>query len=206
MRDDHHEEEMHLPAIRPPIHVWLDESEDQPLVAELRALIEEDGHLGELIAAGALSRYERTVRDEAARAAFLSGVSRGDLPPRDPQRDWASDLPMIEREELLAYALVLCAWLAGELEAGGAMIVFRAGIRQLRDDIESLRALLSVHPLVAKLDERIEDIDALATRCFIDHGAFTPWRAPSVRLARAAIQYPEGWWSSSPETRAAYFY
>ena len=86
------------------------------------------------------------------------------------------------------------------------MIVFRVGIRQLRDDIESLRALLSVHPLVTKLDERIEDIDALATRRFVDHSTFTPWHAPSVRLARAAIQYPEGWWSSSPETRAAHFY
>lgn len=206
MRDDHHEEEMHLPAIRPPIHAWLEESEDKPLVAELRALIEEDGHLGALIATGALSRYERVARGEEARTAFLSGVSRGDLPSRDPQRVWASELPTVEREELLAYAIVLCAWLAGELEARDEMIVFRAGIRQLRDDIESLRALLSVDPLVTKLDERIEELDTYATRCFAEHGTFTPWRAPSVRLARAAIQYPEGWWSSNPETRAAHFY
>lgn len=143
-----------------------------------------------------MSRYERTI---------LSEVARGELPPQDAQRAWASELPAAEREELLANALVLCVWLLGELEAGDPSIVFRAGTRQLRDDIESLRALLSMNPLVATLDEWMEHIDAIAAAFFNTHGAFTPWRAPSVRLARAAIQYPEGWWSSSPEARAAHF-
>ena len=62
MRDDHHEEEMHLPAIRPPIHAWLEESEDKPLVAELRALIEEDGHLGALIATSAWRAERKRAR------------------------------------------------------------------------------------------------------------------------------------------------
>lgn len=194
-------DDMHLPSIRPPIETWLEESADRELGEELRALATRSGHLGALIAAGALSRYERFIYSDQEREAFFLDLANGVLPEEDAQRAWSRELPSAEVEELVAYALVLCAWLEDELERAVRSPIHGEilwpGVRQLRDDIESLHALLSVHHVQHVLRERLEPLDRRARQSFQNHRASSA--ATSVRLMRASIQYPEAWWTGGYE-------
>ena len=191
---------LHLPSIRPPIEAWLRESEDMELRAELEELATRSGHLGVLVAAGALSRYERVIHTSAQREAFFLNLTNGTLPEEDRQRRWSRELPPAERDELVSYAFVLCAWLEDELARSANSPlhgeILWPGICQLRDDIESLQTLLSVHREARVLEAKLERLDTIAMRITRGRRVLL---AQTVRLARAAIQYPEAWWTGACE-------
>jgi hypothetical protein len=185
------------PSINPPIRRWLDESVDFDLILELEVLVMQRGLLGSLVATGALARHEQSAE---ARQAFIEGLGQGVLPPEDRQRAWARTLDDAAHEDLIAYALVMCDWLEDELTAlerdDETRVRGWMTLCVLRDDIESLRALVATrsNDNTNLLDDALSRIDARAREpsCHVD--TIDPG-AICTRLLRATVQYPDVWWT-----------
>lgn len=192
-----------ITTILPPVDDWFNESDDHDLVEELAGVITTLGELGVWIATGALARHERTLHTKNERDDFLTQISKGILPPEDPQRAWVRALPGEHIDALLESALLQVALLMDEVEAMQPLERVSAPrwvrLCEQRDDLESLLAIIAVRGEDSALTARVASLDEDAASVLETQDALANL-TPCVRLGRALVQYPEAWWVAAFDT------